>query len=312
MLKVDKILFPTDFSESAGQALDYALFLAEQFEAELHLLHAVVLHAHEPVDGEDDFPEPTEILSRLFEIADSEMARIVEGNESKTFSLKEAKVRGFSAGAVILDYAQEQDIDLIVMGTHGRRGPARIFIGSVAAEVVRQAHCPVLTLHKQTDDKAIGRVETILVPIDFSEHATKALIYAKEIAAITGSRLQILHAIEEPVYPYFYGPAGDFSLSGEIEKLQEKTTEALDKLIYDTPGPEVPIEKHVVTGTPSVEITRFAEQNGSDLIIIPTHGLTGLERMLLGSTAERVVRLASCPVLAVKSFGKQLIQVEAQ
>ncbi len=307
MLKIKKILFPTDFSDSAKQALDYALFLAEQFEAELHLLHAVVLHAHDPEENGGGFPEPTEILSRLFEIADSEMAQILKRNDSKTFSLKEAKVRGFSAGSVILEYAGDHDIDLIVMGTHGRRGPARIFIGSVAAEVVREADCPVLTIHKQESDKTVGRVETILVPVDFSEHSAKAVTYAKEIAETTGARLQILHSIEEPVYPYFYAPAGDFSLAQELEVLREKTDEALDKLIYDTPGPEVQAEKYVVSGTPSVEITRFAEDEGSDLIIIPTHGLTGLERMLLGSTAERVVRMATCPVLAIKSFGKQLV-----
>ena len=311
MLKIDKILFPTDFSETAEQALDYALFLAEQYEAELHLLHAVVLHGHDPNDEGSDFPEPSEIIARLFEIADSEMGRIAEQNESKTFSLKEAKVRGFSAGAVILDYATEHDVDLIVMGTHGRRGPARIFIGSVAAEVVRQASCPVLTLHKRRADQSIARVETILVPVDFSEHSAKAVIYGKEIAASTGARLQVLHAIEEPVYPYFYAPAGDFSLAASLEELQQRTDEALDKIIYETPGPDVNVEKHVVTGTPSIEITRFAEEKGSDLIVIPTHGLTGLERMLLGSTAERVVRLATCPVLAVKSFGKQLTQPDS-
>ena len=307
MLKVDKILFPTDFSESAQQALDYALFLAEQFEAELHLLHAVVLHAHDPSEDGSDFPEPPEILKRLFEIADSEMGRILEQNKSKTFSLKEAKVRGFSAGSVILDYAAENEIDLIVMGTHGRRGAARIFIGSVAAEVVRQATCPVLTLHKRSSDKKMPRVETIVVPVDFSDHSSTAVTYAKEIASITGARLQLLHVIEEPTYPYFYAPVADVSLAANLEHLREKTDAALDKLIYETQGPTVPTEKHVVTGTPSIEITRFAEEEGSDLIVIPTHGLTGVERMLLGSTAERVVRLAACPVLAIKSFGKQLI-----
>jgi nucleotide-binding universal stress UspA family protein len=307
MLNVKKILFPTDFSDSAKQALDYALFLAEQFEAELHLLHAVILHGRDRHGPDSDFPEPAEILNRLFEIADSEMTQILEQNQPKTFTLKEAKVRGFSAGTVILEYADENDIDLIIMSTHGRRGPARIFIGSVAEEVVRQAYCPVLTLHKQSEDKTIGKVETILVPVDFSEHSAQAITYAKEIAATTGARLQVLHSIEEPVYPYFYAPAGDFSQAKQLEELRERTDEALDKLIYDTPGPDVPADKYVVNGTPSVEITRFAEQQDSDLIVIPTHGLTGLERMLLGSTAERVVRLATCPVLAVKSYGKQLI-----
>jgi len=149
MLNVSSILYPTDFSVTAKQALNHALFLAEQFEAELHMLHAVILHESDPRAPERRFPEPSDILQNLFEIADSEMAQIIEANQAKTFTLKEAKVKGFSAGQVILDYAQEHDIDLIVMGTHGRRGPARMFLGSVAEEVIRHANCPVLTLRSR-------------------------------------------------------------------------------------------------------------------------------------------------------------------
>ena len=306
MLNIRKILFPTDFSDSAKQAINHALFLAEQFEAELHLLHAVVLHSYDPEAPGHDFPEPTEVFSRLFDIADTEMAQILQQNDSKTFAIREAKVRGFSAGSVILDYANEHDIDLIVMGTHGRRGPARMFIGSVAEEVVRQASCPVLTLHVSETSGAIETIDRILVPVDFSDHSAQAVAYAKEIAAVTGARLQVLHAIEEPIYPYFYAPAGEFGPAHHLTELSERTDEALVKLISDTPGPDVRYDKFVISGNPGVEISKFAQENASDLIVIATHGLTGLERMLLGSTAEKVVRLAGCPVLAVKSFGKSL------
>lgn len=307
MLKVNSILYPTDFSETAKQALNHALFLAEQFEAELHMLHAVVLHEHDPRAPERRFPEPSDILQHLFEVADSEMAQIIEANQAKTFTLKEAKVKGFSAGPVILEYAEEHDIDLIIMGTHGRRGPARMFLGSVTEEVIRQATCPVLTLRKRDQQPSGEAMEKILVPVDFSEHSKSALSYAREIAALYGSSLQLIHAIEEPVYPYFYAPAGGFSLAQQLEDLRVKTDEALDKLLSESKGPEVPYEKSVVTGRPAIEITRFAEEHDSDMIVIATHGLTGLERLLVGSTAEQVVRLASCPVFTVQSFGKSLI-----
>ena len=307
MLNVKSILYPTDFSTTAKQALNHALFLAEQFEAELHMLHAVILHEHDPRAPERRFPEPSDILQNLFEIADSEMAQIIEANQAKTFSLKEAKVKGFSAGQVILEYAQENDMDLIVMGTHGRRGPARMFLGSVTEEVIRQADCPVLTLRNRDQRPTGEAIEKILVPIDFSEHSKSALSYAREIAALYGSSLQLVHAIEEPVYPYFYAPAGGFSVAQHLEELRIKTDEALDKLLSESKGPEVPFEKFVVTGRPAIEITHFAEEQNTDMIVIATHGLTGLERLLVGSTAEQVVRLATCPVFTVKSFGKSLI-----
>ncbi|MGB7490417.1 MAG: universal stress protein, partial [Thermoanaerobaculia bacterium] len=111
MMRIRRILYPTDFSDTARQALMHALFLAEQFEAELHMLHAIILHESDPRDPDRHFPEPSEILNQLFEIADSEMAEIVRKNEAKTFSLVEAKVRGYSAGEVILRYTDEHDID---------------------------------------------------------------------------------------------------------------------------------------------------------------------------------------------------------
>lgn len=307
MLNIRRILYPTDFSETAKQALNHALFLAEQFEAELHMLHAVILHEADPSDPAHRFPEPSDILGHLFEIADTEMAQIVEANKAKTFSLKETKIRGYAAGQVILEYASENNIDLIVMGTHGRRGPARMFLGSVAEEVVRHADCPVLTLRKSEEPRRGEAMERILVPVDFSEHAQEALSYAREIAALYGCRLQLLHAIEEPVYPYFYAPMGGFSVAKQLEELREKTDEALDRLLEETPGPQVPCDKYVVTGRPAMEIARFATEKDSDMIVIATHGLSGLERLLLGSTAEHVVRLAPCPVFTVKSFGKELI-----
>lgn len=307
MLNVSTILYPTDFSTTAKQALNHALFLAEQFEAELHMLHAVVLHENDPRAPERRFPEPSDILQNLFEIADSEMSQIVEANQAKTFTLKEAKVKGFSAGQVILDYAKEHDTDLIVMGTHGRRGPARMFLGSVTEEVIRQAYCPVLTLRSRERPPAGEAMEKILVPIDFSEHSKSALSYAREIAALYGSSLQLIHVIEEPVYPYFYAPAGGFSMAHQLEELRVKTDEALDKLVGESQGPEVPYEKFVVSGRPAIEITRIADEQNSDMIVIATHGLSGLERLLVGSTAEQVVRLATCPVFSVKSFGKSLI-----
>jgi nucleotide-binding universal stress UspA family protein len=307
MMRIHRILYPTDFSATAKQALTHALFLAEQFEAELHMLHAIVLHESDPRDPERHFPEPSDILNRLFEIADSEMAEIVRQNESKTFSIREAKVRGYSAGEVILEYVQEHDIDLVVMGTHGRRGPARMFLGSVAEEVVRHAKCPVLTLRQEEKPSTIEAMEKILVPVDFSPYSEEALSYGKELAVLYGAGLQVLHTIEEPAYPYFYTPGGSVSTIQQLEALRERAEEALDKLLEEAKGPEVPCETFLATGRPSTEIARFAEEHDSDMVVIATHGLTGLERLLVGSTAEHVVRLAPCPVFTVKSFGKSLI-----
>ncbi len=126
------------------------------------------------------------------------------------------------------------------MGTHGRRGPARLFLGSVAEEVVRHAPCPVLTLREKKTPEAIEAVAKILVPVDFSPYSKEALSFAKELAALYGAGLQVLHTIEEPAYPYFYTPGGSLSPVEQLEALREKAEEALDELLAETPGPRYP------------------------------------------------------------------------
>lgn len=304
MLQIDRILYPTDFSKSAEQALTHALFLAEQFEAELHLLHAVVLHADDPHNPAHHFPSTEEILRRLYDIAASAMAELTEPHKDRPVEIREAQRRGFSAAQVILDYAAEHDVDLIVMGTHGRRGPRRMLLGSVCEEVVRLAGCPVLSLRQLEESRPIEEIGRILVPVDFSRHARQIVGYAKEIADRFDATLQFLHVIEEHSYPYFYAPISGYSLSEHVTELQERSLAAFDQLLGDSPGPDVTTERYVVNGEPAAKILEFAGEQASDMIVIATRGLTGVERLLLGSTAERVVRGADCPVLTIRPPGE--------
>ncbi len=307
MLRIRRILYPTDFSASALQVLDHALFLAERHECELHMLHAVVLHDHDPQDPEHHFPEPSEIFEHLFRIADSELAKLADRHGSSTFSLSQVSRRGFSAAEVILDYAQEIDADLIVMGTHGRRGASRLLLGSVAERVLRQARCPVLTLRERPEPPTIEAVRRLLVPIDFSQHSRLALDHARELAAAYRSSLDLLHVVVEPSYPYFYAPIGGLRVADHYEELQRRARRELEGLMEGESAPEGGYQIHVDNGRASSCIVRFAERHDSDLIVMSTHGLTGLERMLVGSTAEEVVRTAPCPVFVVKPFGKSLV-----
>jgi nucleotide-binding universal stress UspA family protein len=301
-MKIKRILYPTDFSATARQALTHALFLAEQYEAELHLLHAVVLHEYDPNDPEHHFPEPKELLRRMFEIADSEMMELLGDQEHGALEIHEAKRKGFAAGEVILDYAAEIDADLIVMGTHGRRGAARLLLGSVAAEVVRRAKCPVMTLGHREDPKAIEAIERVLVPVDFSEHSHAAIRYAEELALQYEAGLQLLHVVEVPTYPYFYVPPEE----EYVESRKDSAAQALNELASQLLSTEVACSTHVENGRAASEITRFSEKHGSDLLVITTHGLSGLDRLLMGSTAEEVLSRVSIPVLTVKAFGKNL------
>ncbi len=302
-MKMAKILYPTDFSECSRQALKHALFLAEQFEARLFMFHASVLHADDPANPEGFFPGGEELIETMVELASSRMAEWIPEDWRKGVQVTEVSERGFSAAELILELAGERDIDLIVMGTHGRRGPARFFLGSVAERVIRYAGCPVLSLSEEGGEREISAFERILVPVDFSDCSQVAVAYGKHFAETYGASVQLLHVVYESTYPSVYAVPEHL----RIESVEPRCLEAMDELMASTPGPEVPFEKHVASGRPASEIVAFAERSGSDLVVIPTHGLGGLSRTLLGSTAESVVRRSTCPVLTVKPFGKSLL-----
>lgn len=305
MLRIRKILFPTDFSETADHAFTWAVWLAEEYGAELLMLHALVLHAADPADPDHRFPDLGEAHEALSRWADDRMRAVLEGHDPADVPVRTEQRRGISPGPTIVEHAREREADLVVMGTHGRRGLRHMLLGSVAEEVVRTAERPVLTVPRESEGRRAGRVDSILVPVDFSEHAGAALSHARHLAMTAGARLDVLHVLETVAYPDAYlafatpSPADDAS--------PDAVRSELERMVAAAPGPEVPTELHVAAGRPASEIPAFVEERDTDLMVIASHGLTGLERVLLGSVTERVIRRSACPVFTVKSFGTSLL-----
>jgi nucleotide-binding universal stress UspA family protein len=300
MLDIKKILHPTDFSNCADQAMTQAVHLARQYKAELHMLHASMMFTA------DYFGYLEEVYEKLRGLAISHMNTAIEKHNTGDLKIELVEKLAVSVGSLVLEYVKDQEIDLIVMGTHGRRGLEHLFLGSIAEEMVQSAPCSILTVREIQEPKPTGRVSRILVPIDFSEHSRKALTYAKEIASVNGARLQLLHVIEEPIYPAFYSAYSVFNPT-LFKDIYSEAEKELKKLFRETEGPEVKADIHLIHGRAAMEIPKFAEKNGSDLIVIATHGLTGIKHLLLGSVAEKVVRLAKCPVFSLKVFGRSLL-----
>ncbi len=304
MLTISKILYPTDFSKCASHALPHTLDLARQYGCELHLLHALVMHDADPSNISHRLPDMEELYKALEEHAEMQMKAALEGQEEAGLQVKSALVRAISAAGAILDYAAENEIDLIAMGTHGRRGLRRLLLGSVAEEVVRLAPCPVLTVPERLDVPA-GRIESIVVPVDFSEHAKLALLYATEFAAAYHARLHLLHVVDEVIYPDFYPPV--VPSGGSItEELRDQSLQRMRSLLTDIEHTQTNKEVHVRAGRAAPEIASFTAELAADLVVIASHGLTGISHMLLGSVTEQLIRRAHCPVLTVKAFGRQL------
>ena len=141
MIELKRILVPTDFSETSGAALRYGTELARRFTARLYLLH-VVENPGEAAEAGD----PIGLFETMQAAAHERLGTLLTSQQLQEFKPERAMRLG-AAPDEIVRYAQEHEIDLIVMGTHGRRGVARVLLGSVAERIVRMAPCPVLTVH---------------------------------------------------------------------------------------------------------------------------------------------------------------------
>lgn len=301
MLSIDRILWPTDFSTGAACAFPHAILLADWHDADLHILNVAEGRGKAGRQMNDQFPVPDR---RLTDLLDHENSSLVDLD---AVSITQHQVDAGSPAQAIVSYAGESDIDLVVAGTHGRRGLQRLLLGSVAEEVLRTAPCPVLTVRTGEDRSGAGAVRNILAPVDFSEASEVAVQHAKELALTYGSQITLLHAVEEVMYPSVYGV--------EIADIPgPKVVDRVEGSLAAMARQEIGYE-HVVVDSdlgyaPSV-ILDYEEEYRVDLIVIATHGRSGLERLLLGSVTERVVRRATAPVFVVKSYEKSLLPTSA-
>jgi nucleotide-binding universal stress UspA family protein len=285
--------------------MEHALFLAKYCRATLHIFHAIVLHQRDPHNPAFHFPDLNALHAKLKKIArekmDGDLRASIEGEKEVDIKMEEA--RGISADALILEYADDHDIDLIVMGTHGRRGLGYMFLGSIAQEVVRRAPCPVLTIRESESPKPPHEAERILAPIDFSDHSIMAMLAARDVAGLYDAKLQVLHVIEETTHPAFYGISKEI-VWGLRAEIVDRSQKELNRIFTEFNEPKISWEFKVVTGHVANEILEYASGNKVDLIVLATHGLSGLKHFLMGSVAEKVIREAACPVLTIKPFGE--------
>jgi nucleotide-binding universal stress UspA family protein len=184
-----------------------------------------------------------------------------------------------------------------VMGTHGRRGPERVLLGSTAVDVVRHAPCPVLTQREQPTPRRPGPWRRVLVPVDFSEPSKRALELARELATGHGSTLELLHVVERRALPDFYAPPAPHG--EQLEEVRRRCEEELAALMAGSP---LPWRAQVAHGRPGAEVVSASAD--VDLIVIATRGASGLQRLVFGSTAEEVLRGAFCPVLTLRGGGR--------
>jgi nucleotide-binding universal stress UspA family protein len=200
-----------------------------------------------------------------------------------------------SSALAIADCARDQEADLIVVGTHGRSGLARLLIGSVAENVVRHAPCDVLTAPASVDDD--WRLERILVAVDFSPASEHALRRVLAVATALGAEVVAAHSHDTAVpVPAADGSTGFMSTDDVEARLQERLQQWVAAVSPHGIGTVV-----IMGPTASDGILGYAAENHVDMVAVGAHGQSGLSRFLLGSVAERIVRGATRPVLVVRA-----------
>jgi nucleotide-binding universal stress UspA family protein len=293
MLRIERILCPVDFSESSVIACDYAQLLAWHYHAKLYLQHAV------------DFILPpyayyapasylADTLQELRADAQKELEKFVK-THARNGVQPECLVHEGDAMYAILTFAEEQMVDLIVMGTHGRKGFDRATLGSVADKVLRKARCPVLVVRKPGPDRvapegaqSLVELRKIIFCTDFSAPSHRALDYALSAAAEFDAELTLLHVLE------------NLPNAANIEEEITSATKQLEKLIPSEGVKPGKIKTLVRIGTAYQQIIELALETKADLVIMAVRGRNALDLAVFGSTTYRVIQLGPCPVLAVR------------
>jgi len=300
VIEFKQIICPVDFSESSVQALAYAAALARWYDAQLTVLH--VVPTFEAIQLRGTLVEPVRTVTPMpREQVLEQMRRSL--NLADLSSRATPVAESGDPQATIIEQALSRKADLIVMGTHGRRGFKRLLLGSVTEAVLREAPCPVLTVppHAPATVSQALTFKRILCPMDFSPSALQALGFALDLARQAEGRVMLFHVVEwlteeEPRTSAY------FNVSEYRRYMVEDAQERLRNLVAEESRAWVEIDDVIVFGRPYREILRAAESKPADLIVMGAQGRGGIGLALFGSTTQQVVRGGMCPVMTVRGL----------
>jgi nucleotide-binding universal stress UspA family protein len=280
MIHIHKILVPIDFSEASKMALNYGFSLAREFEARLVLAHVA------PFD------------SAAYEQAKVPLLDLVPAAFREEFDF-ETVVKAGDVREEILGIVGDKDIDLVIMGTRGRSYFERLILGSVTERMLRKLPIPVVTVsHLDPDESGLAPIRHILYAEDLSGQSQDGLALALHFARGLDAALTVAHVVE-PFDSAFVKPDLAPYLPDTSREIRRQAEEKLSRTVALASDGTVPITTIVSDGIPYKRINALASECKADMIVINLQSKGRLERALLGTTAERVVRTATVPVLSL-------------
>jgi nucleotide-binding universal stress UspA family protein len=294
MLKIKLILCPIDFSEFSARAYQHAVSLAEHYRSKLVALHVVELFRFPYLGFTASADLYEQACDAIVERGKDKLREFVK--DTRTEIQLELAVDDGIAADCILAFAEARKTDVIVMGTHGRRGYDRLTMGSVTDRVMRRASCPALVVcGPPRDSMAADRerehvhvLRRILFCTDFSQNSEVCLGHAISVTAEYDAELTLLHVLEDAPSP------------AKSEETIAAAKAQLDALIPPEARKAIKIRTAVRIGKPYQQIIQFAQETQTDMITMGARGRGSLDAAIFGSTTYRVMQLGPCPVLAVR------------
>ena len=311
MIRLRSILLPYDFSISSAQVLDYGLEMAAKTGAELHLLHVEIFHESSFLKDAENGSKAElfreKMLDDIHASADRQKLDLLDLTR-----LNYAILEDYAAAPAINQYSLEHEIDLIMMGTHGRRGMEKTMrqssapyrsgpyhLGSVAEAVVRTAPCSVLTFREQDRPGPFSdQLQKILVPIEFTSQTINALSLARYMAALFQASIEIVHVVESFASPPYYDE--NHVLVFNQAEVDRQALDQMRDMYHKSTGEAAHVDYTVLHGYPVDEILKLSEGAPGHLIVVSPNPVAADWEDGIGSTIERVVRMANCPVLTAR------------
>ena len=299
-MKIDikNIICTTDFSDFSNHAIPFGISLAREFGAKLHLCHVIDISST-AMYGEG-FADPFEQQKRISDYAQDHLNELM-GDMPIDW---EPVISVGNTANDIARVAEEKNADLVVAATHGRAGLKRVILGSVTERLMRTLPCPLFVVRSRekelsTPVKGEIRMKRILVGSDFSPDSSLAIQYGLSLAQEFQSELHLAHVIEPAVYEDMLKQNTAENEAYE-EDLRGKLAEELSGMVPEEVHHWCTPKTVLLAGQAHDELIKYSVVQKIDLIILGVRGHSLVESLLMGSTTDRVIRQAPCPVLSVR------------
>ena len=288
MTSLKKILVGFDFSERANQALQRARELAKTWGAGIKVLHVI---QELPYEGASQQAGLVDMMGRLEKEVSEELEKRVQEIVRDEVEVDIQVQTGVPNRELLLS-AQEDEVDLILLGSRGDSDDEERDIGRNCEAILHHSMVPVW-VEEGSRHPSLG---TILIPTDLSEHSRGALLESLEWARKFNAKILILHAVEAPFVPSF-----SMINPNEYEETLAKLGKGqFEEFVANLPAEGIEVETIFTIGDPAGETESYAKEKDVDLIALSTHGKTGLASKLLGSVAIKILRRSPCPVLVAR------------